>query len=786
MNINGPGILPVQKLPLREKGKSWRETSTNAIIGKEGTGRVGRYTRKENMSLDYELYNSNLDKKDLKYITDPFDVGDSFPASPQEFNIIRPKIDLLVGEESKRPENFRVVQTNDDAVGIMQEQKKGLLLQYLGELLGVDEGTDPALTPPQIEEYMGKNYKTIAEKQATQAIRYLREKLNLKNEFLRGWKDGLIAGEEIYGGGIINGEPSLSRENPLDCDYDPDPNLECIEDGDWFVKHTYMSPSDIYDTYNDKLKESDLDELLLMSKGASGSRAQGDDNYRPIIYKENVTENFKSARTHTDDKLNFWHVVWRSYQKVGFVSYTDENGEEIEVLVDENYKADKGEKIDWQWVGQVWEGYRVGRDMFFGIQPVDYIDTSLDSPNRQKLPYVGVIYSNTNSRNKSLVSIMKPLQYMYIVVWYRLELMLARDKGKILTMDVTQIPKSMGIDLPQWMHYLSALGVNLINPYDEGWDIPGREGGKPNQFNQISAQDLSMATVIDGYIGILAKIEDMIGELSGVSKARQGQIHQSSLVGNVEREVIQSSHITEPLFWKHNLAKRNAMTLLLNISKHAWKGVDSKKLHFIFDDMSRIFMNVTEDFLYADMDIFLSDSTKEDQQLQSLKTLLQPAMQAGAGLFDVAEIITSDSMSEIKDKLKEIEAERQQQMQQQQQAEQEGVMQQVQAEMQQKQEENRIKEEDSIRRAETQIQVALIKAAESDGDDVEIEAEEDDSLDREKVAIQREKETHDYEIKKRQQDEASRKNRVAERQKAEEISIKRKVANKPVAAAKTK
>lgn len=36
----------------------------------------------------------------------------------------------------------------------------------------------------------------------------------------------------------------------------------------------------------------------------------------------------------------------------------------------------------------------------------------------------------------------------------------------------------MGIDVNKWMHYLGALGVVFINPYEEGWDIPGREGGK--------------------------------------------------------------------------------------------------------------------------------------------------------------------------------------------------------------------------------------------------------------------------------------------------------------------
>nr|DAH68417.1 MAG TPA: portal protein [Caudoviricetes sp.] len=55
---------------------------------------------------------------------------------------------------------------------------------------------------------------------------------------------------------------------------------------------------------------------------------------------------------------------------------------------------------------------------------------------------------------------------MYIVLWYRLELAIARDKGRVVNMDITQIPKSMGITPDKWLHYLSSVGVNFINPYE--------------------------------------------------------------------------------------------------------------------------------------------------------------------------------------------------------------------------------------------------------------------------------------------------------------------------------
>jgi len=424
-----------------------------------------------------------------------------------------------------------------------------------------------------------------------------------------------------------------------------------------------------------------------------------------------------------------------------------------------------------EWVDTIYEGYRAMDDLYWGIGPLEYQSTSIDSPVSKKLPYCGVKYGGTSHNAKSLSLVMKPLQYMHIIIWYRLELALARDKGKVLNMDITQIPKGLGIDTQQWMHYVSALGVNFINPYDEGWDIAGREGGKASQYNQISAVDLTMGEVIAEYINLLSKIEDMIGEISGVSKARQGQISERSLVGNVQREVIQSSHITEPLFWTHNQVKKNFYTMLLSAAQSAWSGSNNKKLHYVLNDATRMFMDVTDDFLLSDMAVFITDSTKENQDIEAIKTLLQPAMQAGASLLEAAEIVTGDNMSQLKKKLQDIEEHKEEAIKVQQQAEQ----QQVQIETQMKAEENRITEEDSIRRAKTDIQVALIKAEESNGEEGENKFAE-----AKKLQMDLEKQEADIKLKRDTLKEDVRKNKKSEIQKQEEIAIKRKVANKPV------
>lgn len=707
-NINQ---FPLQRLPMSKKTQDWKEACVDYIAGhSQGSSRDGNNrSRKEEMQTYYDLYNSIYSEKDLKYVTNPFKQQDGFPAMAQDYNIIKPKIDLLLGEETKRPFNFRVVHTSDIATSEIQDKTKQMIVDYIQATimskLGPEEQaryqealqSGEIMTPEQIQKYISKDYKDIAEITAYHSLNYLKNKLNITHEFFKGWKDALIGGEEIYYVGIVNGEPCLQRINPIYFDYDSDTSdLEFIHEAQWCCYEMIMSLTEVYDRLYDKMSEKQLNELLDMmddrSKGGVTPEVRKTSLDYPHI-KTHSINGFSSNPFEEADNIHVWHCCWKSLKKIGFVNIINpETGIPEEYQVDETYKETGNElDVEWKWIIEVWEGYRIGQDLYVGIQPVEYQHISADNPNAQRLPYTGVIYNNTNSRPRSLVSMMKPLQYMYIVLWYRLELAMARDKGKVVTMDITQIPKSMNIDVAKWMHYLSALGVNFVNPYEEGWDIPGREGGKPSQFNQISALDLTMANTIDQYINLMDKIESMLSEISGVSKQREGSISSNELVGNVERSVVQSAHITEPWFWVHNQVKKECLTMLLDTAKHAWK--DNKtSIQYVLDDATRAFLTLSDDFFYEDMDIFVEDTTKNQQQIEALKNLMQPAMQNGASLLDIAEIITMDNVTMIRSKLEEIEQKRmeQQQAMEQAQAEREQQMAQIQNEI--KEEELMLKE----------------------------------------------------------------------------------------------
>lgn len=674
-NTYRPHTYPKQKLSRRDKDEDWKRECVNWVIQASS---ANKYTDYVKIKANYDLYNSIIDQEDFKYVTNPYGVDQNFPARLHNYNIITPKIKLLEGEEIKRPFNFRAVSVNNDAVSEMQERRKQLLMEYLESELLVqlqDQGVnieDPsameAMNPEQIEKYMMYSESDIRESTANKLLNYFIKKQNLEFKFNKGFKDALISDKEFYYVGIDGEEPYVEVINPLDFDYDIDPDLDFIQDGQW-ARHTkYMTPNQVLDEYHRFLKDSDI--RALDGWGVDGSSG----NISNLSINNTAwVNNFGKPNNGTHVPVT--RVEWKSMRKIGYLKYYDDNFEEQEVIVDETYKINKeaGEEIDWDWISEVWEGTKIGEGIYVKIQPKKVQYRSMDNPSICKLGFIGTTYNSRNSESTSLIDLVKHHQYLYNIIMYRMEMEIAKAKGKKMVMDLAQIPRSEGIDLEQWMYYFDSMGIAFINSFEEGSGNLGQ--GKASTFNQFTAIDMSLSQAVGQYIGILNKIEEQCETLMGVSRQRQGAISSSETVGGVERSVVQSSNITEPIFYMHNEIKKHVLTHLIETAKVTLP--ESKKINYISDDMTRVFLQVSEEFINADYGVFVTNSAKEVRALEDLRSMAQQA--AASGLMTLTDLITifdSNSMADIKATVKESEAKTQEKAQQ----EQQNAMEQLQAE----------------------------------------------------------------------------------------------------------
>lgn len=766
-NMQMPYIYPRQKLPRAEKDEKWGIENVRYILslasavsfsqGTHGSSEApGDYRRKK---ISYDLYNNILDKSDFTYVTNPYGVENEFPARFTNYNQISPKINVLLGEEIKRPFNYKVVAVNEEAISELEEQRKELLLQHLeSELMqtlqsqgllsaapqqaspqpapgqGQDPtqdpaqggGGDPGQQPPQqqappqppppspiqqftqdeIQKYQNYSMSDLREVTANRIIEYLHKQQLLDFKFNKGFKDALIAGEEIYYVGIEHGEPIVENINPLDFAFDKSPDLDWIQDGQWGMYVKYCTPSAVIDMFYDKLTEEQITMIDTGNFYQSGMDNVGfgpkEDRIVPITYsKPNFREGSKSGF------IKVARVEWKSLRKIGFLKYYDQDQEEQQMIVDESYTANKkaGEEIDWKWIGETWQGTQIMDDIFLDIKPKELQLRSRDNPSKSKLSYVGALYNNRNSENVSLVDLVKPHQYLFNILMYRMELEIAKAKGKKMVVDLAQIPKSQGFNLEKWMYYFDSVGIAFINSFEEG---TGVNAGRTPSFNQFTAVDMSLSESVGQYVNLLSKVEAMIGELMGVSPQRQGAVSSQETVGGVEHAIVQSSFVTEPIFYLHGEIKRWVLENLIEAGKYCWKD-GSKKINYIMDDLSRTIINVGDEFLNADYGIFTSNQSRDNQVLEGLRALAQQAMSSGMmSLKEAAVILQSNSIAEIKNTIEQSEAAKQQEQQTQQQYQ----LQQIQAKEQADFEKEKYKEDQKNSREDKKtaamVQVAQI------------------------------------------------------------------------------
>jgi hypothetical protein len=629
----------------------------------------------------------------MERVANPLGIKDAtFPAKMQNYPIANPKIDLLVGEERKRRFDWQVRVINDDAISEKERGKKKEITEFITQQIQAEALDEQDLQKKlqDLNKYMTYEWQDLRERTASHILRYLYTILDLKDVFSRGFEDALIAGEETYCAEIIGGEPILRRVNPLNLHVVRSGESPYIEDADIVIEDGYYSPGQIIDRYYDHLTPKQVKQI------DEGSYEGAEDNFISIGEREkNIVldgiievQGGKSSvfGQEFDDEGNVRviRVCWKSMKKIGELTYYDEVGMPQQTIVSEFYKKKPGEEIKWQWIGEWWEGTRIAKDMYIKVQARPIQFRSMTNLSTCGSGYVGTAYNINNSKAKSLMDRMKPYQYLYNVYMYRTELAFAKAKGKIGKLDVSRIPEGWEVD--KWMYYAEVMGWAVEDPFRESNKgvSQGKLAGHMNQSAPVL--DMELGNYIQQHIMMLQFIENQLGEISGVTKQRQGQIENRELVGNVERSVTQSSHITEKWFSVHDNTRRRALSVLLETAKYAWKGNKDKRVQYVLDDMSTQMLNFDgEQFNEADYSLSVSDSSTDQELIATIKGLAQAGIQNEKLNFSqLIDIFTNPSIADMRRKLEKFEQDAMQQAQEAQQQAQQMQQEMLQAQAQEK------------------------------------------------------------------------------------------------------
>ena len=669
--------IPDQRIPLSKKNKDWQKNCIDAYCQLATTNYNDRKRRLKRL---YDYYNGLIDMEDYDYVLRPYGkTRTNFPSKIRNYPLIKPTIDILLGEKQKRPFNYTVSVINSYAVDRKEKAKNDLILQTIqqslvntmNQVVETGEESNPVPDSKDLQDMFERSYVDNMAIAGQKGLTYIMQEQDVQEKMEKGFFHWLVAGE-VYSERVVrNNEVEYNLINPLDIDYDLDPDLDYVEDSDWALITQYMGPAAIIRAWG-RLLDKDQTNAVM-------TETSYDTN---LLFFEDRREDHLQSRL-----IKVRKIYWQSMKRIGFLTYMDPMtgaSETMEVpdgfTIPEEMKQ-LGAKIEWEWHNQPWQAIRIHDDIDIDVRPVEEYPGSPDNPSKIKLPVNGRRYSNTNSSNISLVMLGVPFQINYNIYKYRLETSIARSKDIIAQLDINLIPKKW--DMDKFMYYVEGTGIAWVD-YD-------KEGVKLSPQHQ-TVMDLSVKT-IGLYIELLNQITMEWEMVSGVNKQRRGEVGQYQGKSMGQQAIVQSSYITEDLFKKYAYFEKRDLQAILDISKYAW--INGKKGTTILPDGTVDYFTINPDeWRMADLGVFVTDATKEVEKLNAARELVQAFMQNGGQFSMALETLESDNFVELKQKIQQAEQAMMELQQAQSEAESQGLQEQRQFEVQKHSDEMLSKERD--------------------------------------------------------------------------------------------
>ena len=733
--------MPAQKLSYTAKNKTWRKQ----VVDWADSRNYQNYSPVRNSirhkRINYDLFNGKLHMDDVESIVNPEGIDAGYiPDSIQHYPIINSKIQLLRGEELARVFDYKAVVTNPNAVSDIEKKKQEEILSRLQEEIKNSAQSEEEFNKKidEISDYYTYRWQDFREIRANALLTHYNAEYDFKTLFNTGFLDAMIVSEEIYQTDIIGGEPTITKLDPEKVRVFRSGYSNKIEDADIVVIEDYWSPGRIIDCFYDSLSEKDMKYIANMPFEEGGTSKDSMDN---IDERAGFIDGFLSGDEYVSQEGFFWspddpynnvysgmpydmagnikvlRVYWKSWRKIKKVkSYDKETGEEVFTFYPETYVANKamGEEESIYWINEAWEGTKIGDKLYVNMRPRVVQYNRLSNPSRCHFGIIGSIYNVGGQKPFSLVDMMKPYAYYYDVIHDRLNKLIAKNWGKIITLDLAKVPA--GWDIDKWMYYAKTNSIAVVDSFKEG-NIGNATGKLAGLMNNASSGviDAELGNTIQFHLSLLEFIKGEMSEIVGVTRQREGQVSNRETVGGVERATLQSSHITEYLFNMHDNVKKRVLEAFLETAKIALKG-KSLKFQYILPDFSKKMIEIDGDeFAECDYGIAVENNSDLQNLNQKIDMLAQAAMQNGYRLSVITKMYTSTSMME---KVRILEDAENDQLEQQQRAEQEKAKQEQQLLEIQQQTENRkmdFEAEQNRLDNETKILVAEINAkAEAD------------------------------------------------------------------------
>lgn len=487
--------------------------------------------------------------------------------------------------------------------------------------------------------------------------------------------------EEVYTyREVYKGDVYLQVISPLEY-YRIESGQRYIEDDDAGVRVYRMTIPQIIDRFRDELTDAEMNYLKDIY--TVSPKYDAPDGIVQIFNKIDFAE--RKAILHTNaealrsearlygKEIDIYHYVWKTEIKQGILKHRDLLGNIVESVVDEDYEFDASAgdiEIEWEWINQVWEGWRIGgchSGIYIKPRPIEVQRERFNNYSDCKLPYNGIVGLHKDNLRNPIPFRVLPYLALYRIYTLQQERAVAKFKSWLL------FPESILADSSDMTteERLAVANKDSFLPFDDS----------DAQLNALQSIREVATSAITNYIQMLDNLKQGLKaeawEAANMNNARFGDA--KDYAGKAVNESNYSQAMTGSV-WSlecFNLFRERDYVANIDYSKFAW--IDGKRGSYVDPTTNKVVVvdiDGSSDFS-GNIGIYIRNNADVQNKLNMMKEL---AFSAGQNdQLEVAiEAIENNNITSIAKNIKKaIQARRDYELQMQQ------VQQQAQAEVEQ-------------------------------------------------------------------------------------------------------
>ena len=627
----------------------------------------------------YNYYNGKMDADQYRYLEENYGIGN--PTSVEFIPLIKKHIDALVGEYLGTPILPKVTCKDSATLSKITREKELKITKEVYEFLQkrlnnkllefLQNGKQGKIVDNSVQqdidnliEDLDQNFISQYEAAAQDVVQYIMQsrKTDIITKLRKLLTDLLITGYTFYRVKPTPADNNVMIEvlDPLNTFIDKNPESAYVKDSYRVVVRKWLTKPDILNIYGKKLHKKDLDLINESWQDAFDTST---------YYIRSFTNADGTPQT---DGLQAGKEIVPGYPTGPYNTY---NYKLIPVYEVEWIKTDK------KHVMQRYKTVRIGESIFILYGQDENVIRSQDDPTRCSLSVNGVYFTNRSSEPYSLVLACASLQDKYNLLHFYRDNLIASSGNVGDWIDVSMLPKFLGVNLPERLQKFLAYKKAGIAPIDTSQE--GRLGAGQAPINTIfnGYDDTIKAQTVQAIQIAIDSVEQTASSITGVFRERLNGIQQKDAVTNVQTSVNNSFIITKQYYQQMDVVVEEMLLDALNLAKIVFKkGLQGTII--LGDKRQRVFTALPEYFTISDYDIHIVTSSNITRQLEQLKALVPDLIKSQImGPELIVDAVTTENVPDFRSKVQKAIKKQKEEMNQMQQLQQQNE--QMQQELQQ-------------------------------------------------------------------------------------------------------